>query len=154
MMTATLVLFRATTLAVLAAAASGCATGIPFEKPDAAPEDSAQLYIYRVLRPSGPLPYLASINGADLPISVLNGSWQRLLLPPGNHALIVKDYFGVSYCGPRPLVMQLRPGETTYVRQEVYVTTLVMNIATLGCALKRHPQEAALAEMKNLRRAD
>ena len=147
------VLGRSIIVILMICATFGCATGPVFEKPEAAPEGSAQVYVYRVLRPVGAIPYLASIDESTELINLPNGSWQRLVLPPGNHSISVKDYFGVSYCGPRPLNMQLRSGETAYVRQEVYVVSFVMNVTTLGCSLKQPPEESALAEMSNLRRA-
>ncbi len=133
---------------------TGCATGPVFQKPEPVSSDSAQLYVYRVARMLGAAtPHRVLIDGAQEPLSLPNGSWQRVVLPPGHHSVVVKDVFGVMYCGPSPLAVHLQPGETAYVETEVLLLRSVGIYTDLRCTLKQQHEEAALKELQNLRAA-
>lgn len=127
---------------------AGCATGPLFKALEAAPDNLGQVYIYRPFVLSGAIPHRISIDGSDARLSLPNGSWRRIVLPPGPHTLRVTKPITDERCGA--LGLQLKPGETIYMLDRVNVIVLGANRVVLTCSLSGQTREDALQGMANL----
>ncbi len=129
---------------------SACATGPAFQAPGPAPADQAQLYVYRTAKLIGSgNSHRVTIDGPREPLSLPNASWQRVLLAPGTHTVLVRDVFGTMTCGPAPLQIMLTAGQTAYVAN-VVGTTQGLNRLYIGCSVTERDETTALVELAGL----
>lgn len=132
---------------------SACATGPAFQAPERVPADQAQLYVYRPAKLyGGGNSHRITIDGQGESLSLPNASWQRVLLAPGTHTVLVRDVFGMMTCGPAPLQITLTAGQTTYV-VNVVGTTQGLNRLYIGCSVAERDEKQALGELAGLKAA-
>ncbi len=143
-----------------AASLSACvvATGPLFTQFEPMAEGTAEIYIYRVSRffeaamhykvTGLPMPK-ADQKAYDMP----NGSWRRIVVPPGTYSVKTNDAVGAGSCGN--FDVSLKPGSTVFVEMEGrrIGTTAYGQFAT-GCTVAFKTREQALKELPALSRID
>jgi hypothetical protein len=128
------------------AALSGCASGPTFVSAEPAPADRAQIYIYRQVGFYGAVrTHDVVLSGQTDVFVVPNGSWKRVAVTPGTHALSIA-------CAPKPLALELRAGETVFVEDTIVVQAFVGG-TSISCDAVVRPQDRALKEMAGLKGA-
>ncbi len=128
---------------------SGCATptGAAFTKPEAPPEDQAQVYLYRKSAfQGGGQNASVQLNNQAMG-ELFNGSWMRFTLPPGEHVLGVKpSAISKTY----EIKLQLVNQQTQYVEFAV-PPLLLANAFSLGSDVAARTLEQGIADMQGLK---
>jgi hypothetical protein len=146
---------RNITISSMLAAATiltGCATssGPRFSALEAVQPDKSSVYVYRngALFASGQA-FTVNMNGK--PVGQLyNASYQQLHVAPGKHALQVAPG---GFAQASTLEITAEPGKTYFYEYD-FVTGLLANVFFIGAKIEPRDQTKALADLKELNRAE
>ena len=139
-----------TLTAICAVLLSGCATGPAFTELQPAPEGNAQIYVYRTLRAfQNTMPKKIAIDG-DQSRNLQNGSWMRVVVPPGSHTIAISHHLSTLEC--RPVTVRLGAGQSAFV--ETWTATAGYPQMVVSCLAESRSAEAATTAMRGLRAAE
>jgi hypothetical protein len=147
-------------LALAAAALSACvvASGPLFTKFEPVAEGSAEIYLYRVSRFFDSAMHY-KVTGLPMPSAdqkaydVPNGSWRRIVVPPGTYSVKTNNALGTFNCGNFDVM--LKPGNTVFLEMEGRrVGTSAYGQFTTGCTIAAKTRDEALIELPQLMRMD
>ena len=139
---------KVTVWLALALTLTGCATGPQFTAPEAPPQETGRVYVYRPFKLIGAgTVHHVYLDSSKDPLSLPNSSWLKLDLSPGAHSIRIEDFFGVMQCGTVGLNVQT--GQVAYVADHVN-TTQGLNRLYVSCATARQTEEQAKPEITGL----
>lgn len=143
-----------------ATALSACvvASGPLFTKFEPVAEGSAEIYLYRVSRFFDSAMHY-KVTGLPMPkadqtaYDVPNGSWRRIVVPPGTYSVKTNNALGTFYCGNFDVV--LKPGNIMFLEMEGRRTgTTAYGQFATGCTIAVKTRDEALKELPTLNRID
>jgi hypothetical protein len=151
---------RAALLSVAITALSACvvASGPLFTKFEPVAEGSAEIYLYRVSRFfDSAMHYkvtgLPMSNADQKAYDVPNGSWRRIVVPPGTYSVKTNNALGTFNCGNFDLA--LKPGNVMFLEMEGRRTgTTAYGQFATGCSIAAKTRDEALKELPTLNRID
>lgn len=130
---------------------AGCASGPLFSEAVDPPAGKAQVYLFRpMVMAGGGMSHKVMIDGKSYS-TLPNGSWMRVTLEPGSHALQIEDYLGLMRCGPFPMRFDLEAGKTVFIENEVRMVSYTAPVVQTGCRNIVRSEAEAIPAIKQTR---